>query len=65
MRYLSYFLGFSLLILTHQASLLRIASPVSLSSLSPDHLVTQNYSNGDNYGEDSSSPPRGSDRRDG
>lgn len=63
MRYLSYFLGFSLLILTSQTSLLLFAQPESLPSPSSDHLINQNY-NADSSGGDSSSPPKGSDRRD-
>lgn len=63
MRYLSCFLGFSLLILTYQTSLLLFAQPESLPSTSSDHLVDQNYS-ANSSGGDSSSPPKGSDRRD-
>ena len=64
MRYLSCFLGFSLLILTYQTSLLLFAQPESLPSTSSDHLVDQNYSSANSSGGDSSSPPKGSDRRD-
>ncbi len=63
MRYLSYLLGFSLLILTHQTSLLLFTQQGSLPSTSSDHLVDQNHS-ADSSGGDSSSPPKGSDRRD-
>lgn len=64
MRHLSYFLGFNLLILTSQTVHLLIARQVSLFSTSSDYLVAQVYGSKDTSVGDSSSPPRGSDRRD-
>lgn len=59
MRYLSYFLGFSVLIVTTQIAHTLVVGQLSPSSSFANSLVAQETSVGDN---DSSS--RGSDRRD-
>jgi len=64
MRYFSYVLGFSLLILFPQSSkLLVVPQDLPSSLLRISYLAAQNDSGEGGYGVEGYSPSRGSDRR--